>query len=79
MFSVKEKKQIAKEIEELLLKLNHPEMPKEKPVFALSVMGKEDWSYAGIKPNWIFEDKELEVNPWNESAREILEADKNGN
>ncbi len=72
MFSVKEKKQIAKEIEEILLKLNHPEMPKEKPVFMLTVLGKENWSFAEIDPNWKFEDKEPETNLWNENAREFL-------
>jgi len=54
MFSVKEKQFISAQIEKLLLDLNHPEMPKEKPVFFLKVMGKEDWSWAEIKPNWKF-------------------------
>lgn len=72
MFSKEEKQQIAKEIENLLLKLNHPEMPKEKPSFHLQVVGKETWSWANIKPNWTYEDKEPEVNSWNELAREII-------
>ena len=54
MFSVKEKQFIASEIEKLLLKLDHPEMPKDKPVFYLRVEGKESWSWAEIKPNWTF-------------------------
>ena len=63
---------IASEIEKLLLKLNHPEMPKEKPKFKLHVDGKEDWSWADIEPNWIFVDgKKVEVNPFNEVSREL--------
>ena len=74
MFSVNEKKMIAKTIEKLLLGLEHPEMPKEKPVFHLSVEGKEDWSWADIQPNWMFEDGEKKrgVNPFNEVARDVL-------
>ena len=56
MFSMQEKKYIAAEVERILLKLNHPEMPIEKPVFHLHVDGKEDWSWADIKPNWTFTD-----------------------
>lgn len=74
MFSNAEKQMIAAEIENLLLKLNHPEMPKEKPKFMLIVSGKERWSYAQIEPNWIFngDNKEPGVNPWNEIARDIM-------
>jgi len=53
MFSAEEKQHIASEIEKLLLSLNHREMPKDKPVFALHVDGKEVWSWADIKPNWL--------------------------
>lgn len=73
MFSVKEKQFIAREIERLLLNLNHPEMPKEKPKFALRVDGKEGWSWAEIEPNWKFGiDNPPKINPFNEKAREIL-------
>ena len=73
MFSVEEKQKIAKVIEEALLALNHPEMPKEKPLFALRVAGKEEWSFANIVPNWTFDkDNPPAINPWNEHAREIL-------
>lgn len=73
MFSVAEKRQIAAKIEELLLSLNHPEMPKEKPKFKLHVNGKENWSWADIDPNWIFDDghKKPTVNPFNEISREL--------
>lgn len=72
MFSMKEKQWLSAEIEKLLLSLNHPEMPTEKPVFQLHVEGKESWSWADIKPNWTFIDKAPEVNEWNEQAREVL-------
>ncbi len=71
MFSKKEKQYIASEIEKLLLSLNHPEMPKEKPVFKIHIDGKESWSWADIEPNWKYEDKP--GNPWNEVAREVLD------
>ena len=53
MFSAEEKQHIASEREMLLLSLNHPEMPKDKPMFSLHVDGKEVWSWADIKPNWL--------------------------
>lgn len=78
MFSVKEKQYIAGQIEKLLLSLNHPEMPKEKPVFLLKVEGKHHtWSWAEIEPNWKFGiDNPPGINPFNEIAREVLP--KNG-
>jgi hypothetical protein len=64
---MKQKKEIAKKIEELLLSFDHPEMPKEKPDFELHVKGKESWSWADIKPNWTFnENYKPGINPWNE-------------
>lgn len=56
MFSMKEKQYIASVVEKVLLELKHPEMPTEKPVFSLHVDGKEDWSWADIKPNWTFDE-----------------------
>lgn len=78
MFSQTEKKMIAQKVEELLLSLNHPEMPKERPMFHLRVDGKESWSWAEIAPNWTFDGKAPGVNPWNEKAREIMGDDKKG-
>lgn len=73
MFSTKEKMHIAKKIEELLLGLDHPEMPTEKPKFTLHVDGKEDWSWADIEPNWTFEGtgKPMGCNPFNEISRDL--------
>lgn len=78
MFSLKEKQFIAAELEKLLLSLNHPEMPKEKPVFTLHVDGAESWSWADIKPNHSFgpQGNPIGVNPWNEVARDVFEAKK---
>ena len=74
MFSLKQKKKIAKKVEEILLSYDHPEMPKEKPKFALSVIGKESWSWADIMPNWSFdENNEPGINPFNERQAERME------
>ena len=69
MFSVRQKQLISDIMEKALLSLKHPEMPKEKPIFALHVNGKELWSFANIEPNWMYEDghKLINVNPFNES------------
>ena len=73
MFSKEQKIFLAGEVEKLILGLNHPEMPKDKPMFFLKVTGKEDWSWADIEPNWKFGDgNKPGVNPWNEIAREVL-------
>ena len=80
MFSMQEKKYIAEKVEKLLLELNHPEMPKEKPKFSLHVDGEESWSWADIQPNWTFtEDNVPGVNPFNEISRDLHNAaGKNG-
>ena len=80
MFSVAEKKMIAQKIEEILLELNHPEMPKEKLAFKLHVDGKASWSRADIEPNWLFEyGKPMGYNPFNEVSRRLhKEDDSNG-
>ena len=57
MFSTEEKQKIAEVVEEILLAFNHPEMPQEKPNFQLHVDGKEDWSWADIKPNHQIKEK----------------------
>lgn len=66
MFSVRQKQEIAAAVEKILLDVNHPEMPKEKPVFKLHIDGKESYSWADIEPNWAYDDKEFGMNPWNE-------------
>lgn len=78
MFNIEEKREIATAIENILLSLNHPEMPKEKPKFKIHIDGKESWSFADIEPNWVFDDgkKEMGINPFNEISRFILKNDK---
>lgn len=67
MFSVKQKQFISSEVEKLLLSIEHPEMPKEKVDFHLSVVGAEKWSWAEIKPNWQFDvNNPPNINPHNE-------------
>jgi len=70
MFSNEEKQDIAKKIEEILLSYNHPEMPKSNPMFYLHIEGKEDWSWADIKPNWFHVNLEPEGSFWNEGYKE---------
>lgn len=73
MFSLKEKQLIAAGIEKILLALDHPEMPEEKPDFQLHVNGKESWSWADIKPNWTYStENPPETTKWNEKSREIM-------
>jgi len=73
MFSMKEKQYIAGQIEKILLDLKHPELPIEKPKFFLRVEGKEDWSWAEIKPNWTFGvDNPPKINPFNERAKDVI-------
>lgn len=68
-----EKQKIADVIEKVLIEINHPEMPTEKPYFILHVEGKEPWSWADIQPNWTFtKEKPPTTTGWNEHAREIL-------
>lgn len=72
MFSLEQKKQISKAVEETLLSFNHPEMPTENPDFTLNVKGKENWSWAEIKPNWTFnETNRPGINPHNEAQAEV--------
>lgn len=68
MFSFQQKQFLAAEIEKLLLSLNHPEMPKEKPFFHLHVDGASPLvSWADISPNWTFSDQNMPgINPFNE-------------
>lgn len=75
MFSVREKQLIAETIEKLLLGLNHPEMPTEKPRFTLHVDGKASWSWADITPNWMHSEGESN-NPWNEQSHAEIESKK---
>jgi len=67
MFSVRQKQILADTVEKALLKLEHPEMPTERLNFKLHVQGASNWSFADIEPNWVYEEEEPSINPWNES------------
>ena len=60
MFSQRQKRDLAEIIEKALLELEHPEMPTEKPIFHLHVVGNSSMSWADIKPNWEFDERNEE-------------------
>lgn len=64
MFSVKQKRHIADEIQRILRETQHPELPLGEIQFLISVKGKEPWSYAIIQNNGAVQAPG--VNPWNE-------------
>ena len=72
MFSTKEKQMIATAVEKALMEIDHPEMPKERPIFHLHVCGKEKWSWADIEPNWKYDNGGATTTEWNENARKYL-------
>ena len=73
MFSLEEKRKISEAVEKVLLEIDHPEMPKDRPDFRLHVDGKESWSWADIEPNWKYENGGATTTVWNENARDFLE------
>jgi hypothetical protein len=76
MFSIDEKRYIAQRIENLLLELRHPEMPKVAPRFKLHVDGAEPWSWADIVDPTTAAEKfgpGAATNPWNEVARDVMQ------
>ncbi|MGL5062106.1 MAG: hypothetical protein ACRC62_19200 [Microcoleus sp.] len=65
MFSVREKREIAERVQEILRATNHPELPEGEISFSLHVDGAESWSYAYIRNNGAVDSPG--VNPWNEA------------
>lgn len=51
MFSVEQKRHIAREVQRILAETKHPELPNGEINFHLHVMGAENWSWADIKNN----------------------------
>jgi len=51
MFSLRQKREIADKIQQILRETNHPELPDGEITFFLHVDGAEDWSWADIKNN----------------------------
>lgn len=64
MFSVRQKRDIADKVQEILRQTNHPELPKGEIKFHLHVDGAEGWSWADIQNNGAVTDPG--VNPHNE-------------
>ena len=68
MFSLAQKQKIAHEVEQSIMNIGHPEMPTERPDFTVHIKGKESWSWAEIRPNWTFDERNRpSVNPHNEA------------
>lgn len=51
MFSLRQKRAIADQVQRILRDTNHPELPEEEISFHLHVDGKEAWSWADIQNN----------------------------
>lgn len=64
MFSVKQKREIADKIQNILRETNHSELPEGEIKFHIHVKGKEFWSWADIKNNGAVLNPD--INPWNE-------------
>jgi hypothetical protein len=66
MFSVREKRWIAEEIQRILKSINHPELyGLEEISFELFVHGNNPMSFADILNNKAIDNPD--VNPWNEA------------
>jgi hypothetical protein len=64
MFSVRQKREIADKVQQILRETNHPELPPGEIRFLLTVDGKEPWSWASILNNGAVETPS--INLWNE-------------
>ena len=65
MFSIRQKRMIAKKVQQILRETNHPELPEDEIQFMLHVDGDEDWSWADIRNNGAITNPDM--NPHNES------------
>ena len=64
MFSVRQKREIAEKVQQILRETNHPELPSGEISFQLHVEGAEEWSWADITNNGSVPNPD--VNPHNE-------------
>ena len=64
MFSVRQKREIAEKVQEILRETNHPELPEGEIQFKLAVLGATQISWAAIRNNGAITNPS--VNPWNE-------------
>lgn len=51
MFSVRQKRLIAEQVQEILRATEHSELPEGEIEFTLHVVGAESWSWADIRNN----------------------------
>jgi hypothetical protein len=65
MFSVRQKREIADKVQQLLRDTGHPELPAGEIQFTLEVRGAESWSWAVIRNNGAVSTPG--VNAWNEA------------
>jgi len=65
MFSVKQKRDIAEKVQEVLRETNHPELPEGEIQFELLVQGQAQWSFGQISNNGAV--KKPSVNARNEA------------
>lgn len=64
MFSVRQKRNIADQVQTILRATGHPELPDGEITFALHVCGAETWSWALIRNNRAV--PVPHINQWNE-------------
>ena len=64
MFSVKQKREIADAVQQILQATNHPELPASEIQSLLHVDGAESWSWADIRNNGAVQ--QPGINTWNE-------------
>jgi hypothetical protein len=65
MFSVRQKREIAEQVQKILRATGHPELSEGEIQFELHVKGRYVWSWAVIKNNGAVTDPD--VNPHNEA------------
>lgn len=65
MFSVRQKREIADAVQQILRDTQHPELPAGEISFHLSVAGAHPWSFAEIKNNGAVPNPT--INPHNEA------------
>lgn len=76
MFSVRQKREIADQVQAILRATQHPELPETEIQFHLHVDGAAAWSWADIQNNGSVPTPA--VNPWNEQQDSTAEASRDG-
>jgi hypothetical protein len=65
MFSIRQKRLIADQVQQILRETGHRELPEGEITFCLHVEGAESWSWADIRNNGAVTSPT--ANPWNEA------------